>query len=141
MLTQARTCAGTTNGEGAVRMDKSSRSEGETGTTVIQDVEAAREQTDGPASGFGSIPVSFWQRDGGCHEGTVPALTAGKVLFIESKRCVPVGTDVTLRLMLPAGGAVEGRLLQGTVIWHCPSGDHFAHRKGFGVCLAEAVRS
>jgi hypothetical protein len=141
MLTHSGSSAGTPNDEGAVRMDKSNRRGGVTGTTVMQDAEATDEQTEGPASGLSSIPVSFWQRDGGCHEGTVPALTAGKVLFIESKRCVPVGTDVTLRLMLPAGDAVERRLLQGTVIWHCPSGDHFAHRKGFGVCLAEAVRS
>jgi hypothetical protein len=86
-------------------------------------------------AGRSPMAVTFWQQDGCCYEGITPNGAARKVLFIESKREVPIGAEVALRLAAPQTSSAEGNVWQGTVVWCCPSEDHFANRKGFGVCF------
>ncbi len=98
-------------------------------------------RTDGPYGGGGQaangtnlIPVTFWGPDGSCYEGMSPRV-AGEVIFVESKRLIPVDTEVTIRFTLPDDVLVNRGVAKGTVVWHCTLGDHFKNRKGFGVCI------
>jgi len=58
----------------------------------------------GPAdcatNGTKPIAVTFWMPDGSCDEGKTRHV-GGEVMFIESKRMVPVGAAVTVRLAQP----------------------------------------
>jgi hypothetical protein len=78
------------------------------------------------------IAVTFWIPDGSCHEGVVLHRGDGMV-FVESKRMVPVGTEVTIRLRSPDDDWTDCGVVEGTVVWQCPSEDDFKNRKGFGV--------
>lgn len=86
------------------------------------------------AKGTNPIPVMFWGPDGSCYEGMSPR-AAGEVIFVESKRLIPVDTEVTIRFTPPDDVLVNRGVAKGTVVWHCTSSDHFKSRKGFGVCI------
>lgn len=77
---------------------------------------------------------TFWIPDGSCHEGVVFHRGHG-VVFVESKRMVPVGTDVTIRLRSPEDDSTDCGVVEGTVVWHCPVADDFKNREGFGVSV------
>lgn len=78
--------------------------------------------------------VTFWIPDGSCHEGVVFHRGHG-VVFVESKRMVPVGAEVTIRLRSPEDDSTDCGLVEGTVVWQCPSADDFKNREGFGVSV------
>ncbi|WP_455388770.1 hypothetical protein [Petrachloros mirabilis] len=78
--------------------------------------------------------VTFWIPDGSCHEGVVFHRGHG-VVFVESKRMVPVGTDVTIRLRSPEDDSTDCGVVEGTVVWQCPTADDFKNREGFGVSV------
>ena len=82
------------------------------------------------------ILVTFWGPDGSCYEGMSPHIT-GEVIFIESKRLIPVDSEVTIRFTAPDDVLVNRGIVKGTVVWHCTSSDDFKSRKGFGVCLQD----
>jgi len=86
------------------------------------------------AKGANSIPVMYWGPDGSCYEGMSPC-AADEVIFVESKRLIPVDTKVTIRFIPPEDVLVNRGVAKGTVVWHCTSSDHFRSRKGFGVCI------
>jgi len=77
-------------------------------------------------------PVIVSTSDGHSHEGIVTEV-AGAVLFIETRKMVSVGEDVTID-----GIAREGRdkqSVEGTVVWQCVREDEFGNQSGFAVCL------
>lgn len=80
------------------------------------------------------MPVTFWGSDGSYHEGMSPHVVGG-VVFVESKRLVPAGTEITIRLAPPADVSVDWGVAKGTVVWNCPAADHFQNLKGFGVSI------
>lgn len=80
------------------------------------------------------MPVTFWTPDGKCHEGRTPRLD-GEVVFVESKLGVPLGADITIRLIEGDPDSAKWNLAEGTVVWRCPSGDLFKNGEGFGVHL------
>lgn len=80
------------------------------------------------------VPVTFWTPDGKCHEGRTPRLD-GEVVFVESKLAVPLGADITIRLIEGDHDSAKWNLAEGTVAWRCPSGDLFKNGEGFGVHL------
>jgi hypothetical protein len=80
------------------------------------------------------VPVTYWMPDGTCGEGVAPRIE-GEVIFIESERSVPIGTELTIRLTPRTDGSIGWNLAEGTVAWRCPSKDSFKHREGFGVHL------
>ena len=78
--------------------------------------------------------VTFWTPDGSRHAGMAPRVN-GEMIFIESKRMVPVDTDITVSLA-PVEKQSDGQeLAEGTVVWHCPRPDQFERQGGFGVRL------
>ena len=79
-------------------------------------------------------PVTFWTLDGSCHAGMTPCVR-GEMIFIESDRMVPVGTDIIVSLAPVDKQADAQELAEGTVVWHCPLGDEFENHGGFGVHL------
>lgn len=79
-------------------------------------------------------PVTFWTADGSRHEGTMPPVN-GEMLFVESKRMVPVGGKLTVSLVPREGQSTGQELFEGTVMWHCPHGDEFENHGGVGVRL------
>ena len=79
-------------------------------------------------------PVTFWTPDGSPHTGMTPRVSS-EMLFVETARMVPVGTDVTVSLA-PVEKQSDGQeLAEGTVVWHCPHRDQFEHKEGVGVRL------
>jgi len=86
------------------------------------------------ANGTNLIPVTFWGPDGSCYEGMSPHV-AGEVVFVASKRLIPVDTEVTLRFTPLNEVLVNRGVAKGTVAWHYSSSDHFKNLAGFGVCL------
>jgi len=95
---------------------------------------ASHSQMDRAAIGTKHVPVTFWVSDGSCAEGKTHHV-GGEFIFIESKRVVPVGTGVTIRLTPPNDASADWGVANGIVAWHCPAEDHFRNREGFGVCL------
>ncbi|MDZ4732529.1 MAG: hypothetical protein SGJ16_02950 [Nitrospirota bacterium] len=95
---------------------------------------ASHGQGDRAVNGTNHVPVTFWVPDGSCAEGKTHHVE-GDVIFIESKRVVPVGTGVTIRLSLPNDAVAGWGIAEGSVVWNCPSVDQFRNREGFGVCL------
>jgi Tfp pilus assembly protein PilZ len=91
-------------------------------------------QVDRAANGTNPVSVTFWMPDGSCYEG-MTRYVGGKVMFIESKRVVPVGTEVTIRLTAPNDVSAEWDVAEGVVVWACPTGDQFQNGEGFGVSL------
>ena len=85
------------------------------------------------------IPVSFSVKGGSRYPGMVLNATSGqKVIFVETKQLVPVGTEVTIRLT-PVHGALEDwGVVEGTVVWQCLVKDMFKNGRGFGLCLRES---
>lgn len=79
-------------------------------------------------------PVTFWTLDGSRHAGMTPCVR-GEMIFIESERMVPVGTDITVSLAPVEKQSDAQELAEGTVVWHCPLGDEFENQGGFGVRL------
>lgn len=77
-------------------------------------------------------PVTFWTSDGSQREGTTPRVN-GEMLFVESKRMVPVGGELTISLPSMERQSAEQELAEGVVMWHCPLGDEFENQGGFGV--------
>lgn len=73
-----------------------------------------------------------WDQEGNCHEGKTPCLRSTTV-FVESTRLMPIGSDVTLSLVLGEEDSVGRELAQGKVVWHCPQADEFGNEAGFGV--------
>ena len=80
------------------------------------------------------VPVTFWVPDGSCAAGKTHHI-GDEVIFIESKRVVPVDTEVAIRLNPANEVLVNWGVANGTVVSHCPAEDHFRNREGFGVCL------
>jgi len=95
---------------------------------------ASHGQGDRDVNGTNHVLVTFWVQDGSCAEGKTHHV-GGDDIFIESKRVVPVGTGVTIRLSLPNDAAADRGIAEGSVVWNCPSVDQFRNREGFGVCL------
>lgn len=79
-------------------------------------------------------PVTFWTPDGSRHAGMTPRVS-GEMIFIESERMVPVGTDITVSLAPLEKQSEAQELAEGTVVWHCPLGDEFENHGGVGVRL------
>jgi hypothetical protein len=86
------------------------------------------------ANGTNPVLVTFWMPDGSCDEGMTRHV-GGEVIFIESKRVVPVGTEVTIRLTPPNDVSADWGVAEGAVVWTCPTGDQFQNGEGFGVSL------
>lgn len=138
--------AGTDRGRKERRLGKRSSSQKQeacasgSGVIVMGDAETKGSPGQQVRTAEGSrhhIPLIFWMRDGGCQDGLTPHL-GGKMVFIESKRAVPIGTEVKIRLAAAQdedGGVPKMEVADGIVIWHCPLDDHFKNRKGFGVSL------
>ncbi len=78
------------------------------------------------------VSVTFWMPDGSCDEGKARHVDRN-VMFIESKRTLPVGTEVRIRITRLAEEVADWGLGEGTVVWACPSVDQFNNREGFGV--------
>ncbi|MBK5282046.1 MAG: hypothetical protein JJE16_08170 [Nitrospiraceae bacterium] len=95
---------------------------------------ASHGQGDHAVNGTNHVPVTFWVPDGSCAEGKTHHV-GGEVIFIESKRVVPVGTEVTIRLISSNDALVNWGVAKGIVAWQCPAEDQFRNREGFGVCL------
>lgn len=109
----------------------------ESGTEVFRDVRTKSWQSrirevGMSAVGGGHAPVTFWTPDGSRHEGTSPRVN-GEMLFVESKRMVPVGGHLTISLAPREGQSAGQDLSEGIVEWHCPLGDEFDNTGGFGV--------
>ena len=83
-----------------------------------------------------SFAVIFRMPDGSCEEGTA-CHVGGEVIFIESKRGISIGTEVTIRLTQPNDDVADWGVAAGAVVWTCPTMDQFKNREGFGVCLQE----
>jgi len=79
-------------------------------------------------------PVTFWTTDGSCHEGTMMRVN-GEMLFIESERMFTVGSELTVSLATNEGQSAAEELAEGIVVWHCPLGDEYENKGGFGVRL------
>jgi len=77
-----------------------------------------------------------WAQDGTCHEGTTPCVGAA-MLFVETTWRAPIGSDVTIGLVLEEKGMTGQELIQGTVVWHCSQDDQFKNEAGFGVLLQQ----
>ena len=119
------------------RMAKPSSGSGASVSKVMDDGQLDKSpghSVDCAVSGTNRIPVTFWMPDGSCYEGTAPHV-AGEVLFVESNRLVPVGTEVTIRLTSPNEVSLNWGVAEGAVVWNCPVADQFKNREGFGVCL------
>jgi hypothetical protein len=93
-------------------------------------------QVDHARCSLGHIQVIF-SMEGDSHcPGVVRNATAGqKVIFVESKQVVPVGTDLTIRLTTVYRALAEWGVVEGTVVWQCPFEDIFKNGKGFGLYL------
>ncbi len=83
-------------------------------------------------------PLLFWMPDGSCFEGTTAKL-APELMFIESRVQAPVGATITIRPAQPAPSVGDSwDVAEATVVWRCPSADHYQHRMGFGVRLRDS---
>ena len=91
-------------------------------------------QLDRAANGTNPVLLTYWLADGSCHEGKTRHVV-GEVMFIESKRVVPVGTEVTIRLTPANDASADWGVAEGAVVWTCPTGDQFQNGEGFGVSL------
>ncbi len=78
--------------------------------------------------------VAFWTADGSRQEGSTSQL-GGSMMFIESDKRVPVGSEITVELAQGDGGSNRRELVDGVVAWHCPFADEFQHGEGFAVRL------
>lgn len=87
-----------------------------------------------PTRGGEHGPVTFWTTDGSCHEGMTMRMN-GEMLFIESERMFPVGSELTVSLAPNEGQSAAEELAEGIVVWHCPLGDEYENKGGFGVRL------
>lgn len=138
MLTQAKVGGGREERGPAGRTTK-----GRTGSaaTTAKVIPMDGKYTKGPQSdpsgivgGANPVVVIFRMRDGSCGEG-ITRHVGSDAMFIESKRMVPVGTEVTIRLTQSNEGLGDWGTTEGVVIWTCPSVDQFNNGQGFGVCL------
>jgi hypothetical protein len=104
--------------------------------TTMNDVKvgASVDPADCAARGTKPMAVTFWMPDGTCDEGKTRHI-GSEVMFIESKRMVPVGTEVTVRLTQPNEAAADWGVAEGTVVWACPAADDFKNLGGFGLSL------
>lgn len=138
MLTQAKVDGGRKEKRPAGRATKGRA--GSAATTVkmilIDEERTKGSQSDSSSIVGGANPavVIFRMPDGSCEEGITRHL-GGNVMFIESKRMVPVGTAVTISLTQQKESMADWGVAEGAVIWTCPMGDQFNNRAGFGVCL------
>ena len=101
---------------------------------LVDEEQTKKSKLERDVGGAGPVSVTFWLPDGSCDEGR-SCHVGGKVMFIESKRMVLVGTEVTIRLTQPSVGAADRGIAEGIVVWICPSDDEFRNRQGFGVSL------
>jgi len=95
---------------------------------------ASQGRFDRTVNGATRVPVTFWMPDGSCDEGMTRHV-GGEVMFIESKRIVPIGTEVTISLTTQNDAAIGEGVAEGVVVWACPTGDQFQNGEGFGVSL------
>ena len=95
---------------------------------------ASHSRVDCTVNGTNPVGVKYWVPDGSCYEGKTRHV-GGQVVFIESKRVVPVGTEVTIRLTLPDDISADWGVAEGIVVWICPTDDEFRNRQGFGISL------
>lgn len=112
------------------------------GTKVVATNNAPRNRSSGEggcsANGMNHVPVTLWGPDGICYEGMCPHIDiTGEVIFVETKHLVPVGTEVTIRFTPPNDVLDNRGVVNGTVVWHCLSSDHFKNQKGFGVFIKD----
>lgn len=80
------------------------------------------------------VPLTFWTPDGSCHEGMTPC-AEGDLMFVETTKPIPVGTQLTIRIVQCGRESLGWALAEGTVVWRCLSADLFHNGKGVGVSL------
>jgi Tfp pilus assembly protein PilZ len=76
--------------------------------------------------------VTFLTSDGKSYEG-VMTRSSGEIIFIQSKKMVPVGQEITVDVTPVDGSGRES--VVGTVVWQCFDEDEFGNLAGFGVRL------
>lgn len=104
------------------------------GDVFMDGTQLRSREVGGAPGGESHEPVTFWTADGTRHEGMTPCVK-GEMLFVESKRMVPVGGKLTVSLAPREGQSTGQELSEGIVVWHCPFGDEFENLGGFGVRL------
>jgi len=138
MLAQAKV-----DGDRQERRPAGRATKGRTGSAAItakvipmdeEQTKGSQSDSSGIVGGANPVVVIFRMPDGSCGEGTTRHV-GSEVMFIESKRMVPVGTEVTIRLTQSSEGLGDWGTAEGVVIWACPAMDQFNNREGFGVSL------
>ena len=78
----------------------------------------------------------FSTLDGKSYEG-IMTRSSGALIFIQSKKMVPVGQEITVDFTPVEGSGRES--VDGTVVWQCFDEDEFGNLAGFGVRLHRRV--
>lgn len=127
-----------TTGKGRHRSVKGGADHGESCGAKLREATRVSSAVDGVNGRSSQQSISFCLSDGSWCEGTTERLD-DEFIFIGSRTLVPVGTTITIQstqLATREAGAFE--IAEATVVWHCPTADHFKNLKGFGVRLLES---